>query len=660
MGVLKKLIGTALLCVLTSGGAQAAEKGSPAPRRDQAREAAIQAKLGALSPEAAPDFQAATAALDLKDWATASAGYRRVLERVPDFDVALRRLGTCLMQTGQVKEGLALMEKALAQERSPENLFSVAQGLAISGKGREKPPREVSSRAFALASEAVRLQPDDPDNLVLKAQIALDLDDRSSFRTTVAELNKRYPDLMATRYLAAIRAALDEEWRTAVREIREAGRLGLPQTAVEQFLATGVGARAKAWTWAYAVAAAVGAWIIGLFALFLAGKTLSSLTLASIERDDPNEAVTKTARKLRAAYRGVVTTAGLYWYVSLPFVAIVVVAASAAVIYGFLVIGRIPIKLVAILAIGAIVSVYAILRSLFIRVRDIEDPGRAVAEKDAPRLWAAVRDVASEVGTRPVDEIWLTPGTDLAVFERGRARERMNDRARRALLLGTGVLDGFEQGAFRAVLAHEYGHFAHRDTAGGDVALRVNNGMAAFFVALANSGFAVWWNLAFQFLRIYDFLFRRVSHGATRLQEVLADRVAIQRYGFEAFRTGLTHVIRKSVLFERLATAEIRQAVEQRRIISNLYSLPIPSDPDVVADIELQVAAALDAKTTEDNTHPGTQDRFRLGRRIHSTATYQARGGVWELFNDPTAVMVEMTSIVAKRVAADTDAPVAG
>jgi hypothetical protein len=184
--------------------------------------------------------------------------------------------------------------------------------------------------------------------------------------------------------------------------------------------------------------------------------------------------------------------------------------------------------------------------------------------------------------------------------------------------------------------------------------------MAAFFVALANSGFAVWWNLAFQFLRIYDFLFRRVSHGATRLQEVLADRVAIQRYGFEAFRTGLTHVIRKSVLFERLATAEIRQAVEQRRIISNLYSLPIPSDPDVVADIELQVAAALDAKTTEDNTHPGTQDRFRLGRRIHSTATYQARGGVWELFNDPTAVMVEMTSIVAKRVAADTDAPVAG
>lgn len=660
MGLLERLVGTAVLGVLTAGGAQAAEKGGPVPRRDQAREAVILARLKAISPEALPDFETATAALDSKNWAAASAGYRRVLERAPDFDVVLRRLGSCLMQTGQVKEGLALMERALAQQRSPENLFSMAQGLVASGKGGELPPRDVLTRAFALVSEAVKLQPNDPDNLVLKAHIALDLDDRSSFRETVSALRQRYPERMPTHYLTAIRAALDEEWRTAAREIREAGRLGLPQAAVEKFLDTGVGVRARAWTWAYAVAAAVGVWIIGLLVLFLAGKTLSAFTLASIERDDPNEGVSGSARKLRSVYRRVVTVAGLYWYVSLPFVAVLVLAASAAVIYGFLVLGRIPIKLAAIIVIGALVSVYAIVRSLFIRVRDDEDPGRVVSEVDAPGLWKTAREVAAEVGTRPVDEIWLTPGTDLAVFERGRPGERMTDGARRAFLLGAGVLEGFDQGPFRAVLAHEYGHFAHRDTAGGDVALRVRNGMATFAIALAKAGYAVWWNLAFQFLRVYDFLFRRVSHGATRLQEVLADRVAIQRFGFEAFRTGLTHVIRKSVLFEQLANAEIGQAVEQRRLISNLYSLAMPSDPDVMADLDQRVAGALDEKTSEDNTHPGPADRFRLGQRIRSGPTPHVSGPVWELFRDPPGMMAEMTSVIAKRIAARTDAPVAG
>jgi len=298
---------------------------------------------------------------------------------------------------------------------------------------------------------------------------------------------------------------------------------------------------------------------------------------------------------------------------------------------------------------GAGASLYAIVRSLFVRIRDDEDPGRAISESDAPELWKTAREVAAAVGTRPVDEIWLTPGTDLAVFERGTVRQRMTDHARRALLLGAGVLEGFQQGAFRAVLAHEYGHFSHRDTAGGDVALRVTNGMMAFAIALANAGFAVWWNLAFQFLRLYDFLFRRISHGATRLQEVLADRVAIQHYGIAAFRNGLTHVIGRSVLFQKLAQDEIQGAIQQERFLSNLYSLATPSDPAAMNSLAEQITKILDAKTTEDDTHPSPKDRFRLGERIHSATVSHVDGCVWQLFHDPSALMAEMTSLVAKR-----------
>src|SRR4030095_4082155 len=182
--------------------------------------------------------------------------------------------------------------------------------------------------------------------------------------------------------------------------------------------------------------------------------------------------------------------AGVYYYISIPVVAFLVLAIAGSITYGFVMAGGVPIKLVFILAFGAVVTVYKMIRSLFIKIES-EDPGRPLREDESPQLWALVREVAQTVGTRAVDEIRITPTTDMAVYERGSFKERMQDRAHRILILGVGTLNGFNQNAFRAVLAHEYGHFSHRDTAGGDVAIRVNNDMIKFAVAMIESGQAV-------------------------------------------------------------------------------------------------------------------------------------------------------------------------
>ena len=50
---------------------------------------------------------------------------------------------------------------------------------------------------------------------------------------------------MVTHYFGAIRAALDEDWTRAVREIREAEQLGLPHQDAARFLDSGVGLRAN-------------------------------------------------------------------------------------------------------------------------------------------------------------------------------------------------------------------------------------------------------------------------------------------------------------------------------------------------------------------------------------------------------------------------------
>lgn len=612
-----------------------------APDRDMAYQEQVEAELAATDPEAATLFRRATEAMDAGDHAAAEAAFRQVLERVPGSSPAVRRLGSSLVGQGRRDEGLAQLERALELERSPENLFSLGFALSFQDEQAEPTPQDLA-RAVNLVDEAIARDASEPNYWFIRGHLALTMQDLPALRRVTHHLSAHHPDEMTTHYLAAIRAALDEQWTLAEREIREAESLGLPPEAVEEFLAMGVASRASAWRWARYVGIACLVWATGLGLLFVAGKILSSLTLRSLEADDPNQPVSEQVRRLRGLYRTVVTAAGLYWYISLPFVAILVVALTGAVFYAFLAIGTIPIKIAAILGIGALVTLYALVRSLFVRIRDDEDPGRALTEADAPGLWAMAREVAAEVGTRPVDEIWLTPGTELAVFERGTMRQRLGDDARRALLLGAGVLDGFDQNALRAVLAHEYGHFSHRDTAGGDVALRVQNGIMKFALALAEAGYAVAWNLAFQFLRLYDFLYRRISHGAIRLQEVLADRVAIQRYGLDAFQQGLTHVIRRSVEFDHLANAELGEAIQNQRAVANLYSLPLPSDTDTALALDAQVRAALEADTTEDDSHPSPKDRFRLGARIQAPGPRGPGGPVWGLFRDPEALKHEM------------------
>jgi Zn-dependent protease with chaperone function len=268
--------------------------------------------------------------------------------------------------------------------------------------------------------------------------------------------------------------------------------------------------------------------------------------LRFIETADLNSSVSPAEAVLRRYYRALINVAGAYYYISIPFVIFLVLAITASIVYGFLVLGHIPIKLVAILVIGAIVTVYKMIHSLFVRVSS-EEPGRSLSLEEAPGLWNLTREVAEKLGTRPLDAIRVTAGTEMAVYERGSYWERRKGLGRRTMVMGLGLLPGFDENPFRAVLAHEYGHLAHSDTAGGDVALRVNQDMLKFAYAMGHAGQAVWWDIAFQFLRLYHFLFRRISYGATRLQEVLADRASARLYGAQPFEQGLRHVVRREL-----------------------------------------------------------------------------------------------------------------
>jgi tetratricopeptide (TPR) repeat protein len=614
--------------------------------RDLKYEQAIWDQLKATAPGAVEDFKAGTVALDAGNYAEAVRLYQVVYKQAPDLDFVLRRLGTSLALQGNLQSGLEFLEQAVAKKRSPENLYSLAQFLAFPAEGKNG-TRDQKWRAYSLMLEADPLPKtgDHGEYEVLLGELAIQFDQTDIFRRVTERLVAKHSELMQTHYFNALLAAFDEKWMTAESEIKKAESLGLPHQVAQEFLDSGVHTQASIWRYSGYGLVLVAAWIVGLGLLFLLGKLMSRKTLRSIEEDDPNAVASGSELSLRKWYRRLINVGGVYYYLSIPFVIFLVVGFAAAITYAAFAVGHVPIKLVIIICVGAVVTVYKMIRSLFIKI-DREDPGRSLAYEEAPGLWDLARKVAETVGTRPVDEIRVTPGTDLAVYEGGSRRERSKDEARRILILGVGVLNDFQVRGFRAVLAHEYGHFSHRDTAGGDVALRVNADMLKFAHAMVLSGQNVWWNIAFQFLRIYHFIFRRISHGATRLQEVLADRVAATKFGAQAFEEGLTHVIRKSAEFKFVATREINESANTSRALKNLYELTVTANPDVEEEAE----QILNRKTTEDDTHPSPNDRFRFTRKIVSQSEPPISGIVWELFQDRAALTLEMTSTIQSRV----------
>jgi Zn-dependent protease with chaperone function len=611
-----------------------------APVRDRQKEEKIEKQLEAIDPSLVQTFKEATVAMDKQNYKLADSLYAIVSAKAPTFDPALRRHGSIQLSFGNTKEGIDLCKKAIEVNRSAYNLISLAEGY-LTSKDTTK-----FYEAQQLFLEAIKLpNGEDIEILAEAVQASLQINDITTAKEVLEKLKAKYPNEMFTHYYTGIILAYGEQWKEAKKEILKAQEKGLPQEEVDRILNLGINNEVLKINAFIYFGAIVAIWVLGLLLLFLIGKLFSSATLKAIENNQLETSSVKPGGWLRSGYKTLINVGGFYYYISLPVILILVVALTAGIIYLFLLAGTIPIKLVAILVIGAVVTIYNMIRSLLLKV-NYTDPGRELKKEEAPKLFSLTDEVAQIMRTRPIEEIRITPLTDLAVYEKGTRRAKMNDEGKRILILGTAVLKDFKKGDFKAVLAHEYGHFTHRDTAGGEVAFRVQNDITKYFIALYNAQQNTVWNVAFHFLRLYNFIFLRISHGATRLQEVLADRVAAETFGVPSFVNGLTHVIKRQIEFGKYADVEIEEAIALKRPINNLYELK----GDHNATIEEELHKLINSKTTEDDTHPSPADRFRYIEGIKTVNIVEDDSLVSDLFEDWNALTEEMTKTIDARI----------
>ncbi len=550
---------------------------------------------------------------------------------------------------GDLKQAQSLVEAQLTQNRSLHNLMGAVTTLEATGNRTAF--QGYRTEALRLARTQIRQGTTEATPWIAVAKFALEDGRDAEFRQATARLMDQHPDTGTTQLFYGIQQLKDGRWEEAEEALRRAEELGIPKESLNEYLRLAISG--QKWIWEYALISfyTIVIWLSGILFLVACGRLLSAATLGSI-RHGGTVATSKMDRALRRVYRIIVTLSGIYYYISLPVVVLLSVALPLSIGYGLLMLPSFSLALVALVlvaGVGGLLTAVSGIRAALIRIRDSEDLGRALNERDAPRFWEELRTVARAVGTRPVDEVWLTPGTDLAVVERGGFIAKWRDRGTRTLILGVGVLDGFRQDSFRAVLAHEYGHFAHRDTAGGDVALRVRISMYAFADRIVASERKIRvWDVAVQFLIIYHNLFMRLTFGASRLQEVLADHVAVSCYGAQSFCIGLKHVIRQSVEFESDLSAARKAQIRLGAQPAAFYQ---PNRPRQIVDrddVEQEIEKIIEAESTQEDTHPSPLERFALAERVKSAASVADASPVWDLFENPVPVQKEMQRKITK------------
>jgi tetratricopeptide (TPR) repeat protein len=632
-------------------------------------------------------------AVDRNDWTTAERLYAEVLEKEPGLTSLRFEYASVLARGGKPAEAVLELDKAIGPEPSFEALLTA--GVILQGRREDKATSHASQaasyfqRALDLAVSEQGLKNADALRLMYVAKLALQLQQTEHFNSALGELRARFPDAKETHYFGGIQAAMNEAWLNADDELARARALGMPMDGFSPASLQEIHGLAKPRRYAWYATYSVGAVTGGLVVLFLLGRLLSFLTLHSAETADPNLAITPLQRGLRSVYRLVINLAGLYYYICLPFVIVIAIGIVIGLAYLLFMLRQIPVKAILLLlgfGVAMLAMILSSIRSLFVRLK-YEDPGRALTADEAPKLWEMTREVARAVDTRPVDAIFLTPGTELAVFERGNWLQRLRDQSKRSLILGLGVVDGFRIDDFRAVLAHEYGHFLHRDTAGGDVAMRVNATMSHFATAMATQGQLAWWNVGWQFVRLYHLIFRRITHGASRLQEINADRVAARLCGQKPFESGLRHVIRRDLVqnieagrtafrMERIAAtstwkpkpgedpvAPLLQLVEGKREVADDPWWDVYTRAENRRQVDRKIAEIWNAGSSEDDTHPTPAERVRLLSRLKPPESPRDGNGasapedrrekfLKDLFADPQALHAERTKQVTERVAA--------
>jgi Zn-dependent protease with chaperone function/TolA-binding protein len=402
-------------------------------------------------------------------------------------------------------------------------------------------------------------------------------------------------------------------------------------------------------------------WIMGYFAaayavimLLMAG---TGVLLAALTGGEPAPAPSPFV-DTHELYRGESALATIYmlallgslilFYVAIPFVVVGLVGITGAILYGIFMLGRIPIKLVVIVVVIGVSMAWAVLKSIFAKGSGQSFGVRKTAA-DCPRFCEAVGEVAAKVGTDPVDELYLGPGAGISVHQQGRGPFGIFGVKRRVLSVGWATLRYLTIGELKAILAHEYAHFSHRDTFYSRFIYQVTLSIAHALGGMAAAGGRLnYVNPFYWFFVLYYRAYSLLAAGFSRSREFLADRIAASLYGKDVFFSALTKVATDGTLFEATAYQNVHHLLAEGKTFVNLYDAFASYRDDQLSDAERQklYEDMLHQQGSLFSSHPTVRERLAAAASFPQAARAEEAPAL-DLFDRVEELEKELTEYLA-------------
>jgi len=261
-----------------------------------------------------------------------------------------------------------------------------------------------------------------------------------------------------------------------------------------------------------------------------------------------------------------------------------------------------------------------------------------VTEREQPGLFAFVRRLCKEEGTPFPGGIYLAHDVNAAVFY-PRSLLTLFVPTRRNLLIGLGLVNTLNLSEFKAVLAHEFGHFAQSSMKLGQyvyVANQIIGGLVygrdswdEWLAKWRHTDIRIAWpawglTIVVWVLRhVLALLFRVINIAnlsLSRQMEFNADLFAVRLCGSDPIVAGLWRTERAALAYQK-AWADLHSLAQHRKFTDDAYH----HQNEAIKDLDEFLAKNADTPHLRSLATP-----YRYGRKIHFQPSGEHSSTMWE------------------------------
>ncbi|MEM9986449.1 MAG: M48 family metallopeptidase, partial [Bacteroidota bacterium] len=323
-------------------------------------------------------------------------------------------------------------------------------------------------------------------------------------------------------------------------------------------------------------------------------------------------------------------------------------------------------------------------KALFFVIKQDHSQRVEVTAASEPKLFEFIHQIADQSGAPRPHKIYLSPIVNASVFYELSVLNLLWP-SKKNLEIGIGLINVLTLGETKAVLAHEFGHFAQRSMligrwvyigqqiAGHIIAKR--DALDRFISEISSWDIRIAWigwvlSIVIWAIRaLAETLFTWViiaQRALSREMEFHADLVAVSLTGSDAIVHALHHLQAADQGFQE-ALETVSLALQEQKKVDNLYPLQtdaiqrmrhLLSDDDYGRALTVPRENAQEHRVFQSGmaqvpqmwaTHPPDYEREANAKQTYIRADIHPESA-WELFQDPLQVQVQMTEVLLQQV----------